>query len=128
MNQESNSSDNSASRIIALALVFSICYAVVRYHIVGMVLWKDFPFFILNKGISLGAFVLIGINFSVGPAKSLGLPVSDAWLNARRALGMTGFLLVLVHALMSFMLFSPAVFSKLFEVNGSLTGGPVLAC
>jgi hypothetical protein len=48
--------------------------------------------------------------------------VPDGWLNARKALGMTGFLLVLVHVLMSFMLFSPAVFGKFFEANGTLTG------
>jgi hypothetical protein len=34
---------------------------------------------------------------------------------------MTGFLLVLIHALMSFMLFSPAVYSQFFEMDGTLT-------
>jgi DMSO/TMAO reductase YedYZ heme-binding membrane subunit len=69
--------------------------------------WKDFPFFILNKGISLSAFILLTFNFSPGPLKNLGVNVD--WLNARRALGMTGFLLVLIHALMSFMLFKPSI-------------------
>lgn len=113
---------NASGAIIAVTMLIAIGYAVLRYHIFGGVPWKDFPFFILNKGISLGAFALITFNFSLGPAKSIGLPISDAWLNARKTLGMTGFLFVLVHALMSFMLFSPAIFSKLFETNGSLTG------
>ena len=34
---------------------------------------------------------------------------------------MTGFLLVLIHALMSFMLFTPDVYGKFFEPDGSLT-------
>ena len=68
------------------------------------------------------AFVLLTFNFALGPARNVGLPVPDGWLNARKALGMTGFLLVLVHVLMSFMLFSPAVFGKFFEANGTLTG------
>ncbi len=34
---------------------------------------------------------------------------------------MTGFLQVLIHALMSFMLFSPSVYGKFFEADGTLT-------
>ena len=119
MNSESRK--NSATSIIMMALVFGIAYAVVRYHIVGPVPWKDFPFFILNKGISLSAFVLLALNFGLGPLNNLGVKVSDGWLNARKALGMTGFLLVLIHALMSFMLFSPTVYGRFFEADGTLT-------
>ncbi len=60
-------------------------------------------------------------NFGLGPLNNLGVNVSQGWLNARKALGMTGFLLVLVHALMSFMMFSPAVYGRFFEANGTLT-------
>jgi hypothetical protein len=113
---------NAAKTIIAVILLLSIGYAVLRYHLAGGVPWKDFPLFILNKGLCLGAFVLLAFNFGLGPARNLGMPVSPAWLNARQALGMTGFLLVLIHALMSFMLFSPAVYGKFFEPDGTLTG------
>ncbi|MBW1885578.1 MAG: hypothetical protein JRG89_13080 [Deltaproteobacteria bacterium] len=113
---------SSASAIIAVTMSLAIGYAVLRYHIAGDVPWKDLPFFILNKGLGLGAFVLITLNFALGPARDLGLPVSQAWLNARKALGMSGFLFVLVHALISFMLFSPAVFGKFFDTDGTLTG------
>ena len=112
---------NSAGRIIAATCVLSLAYAVVRYHIAGPVPWKDFPFFILNKAISLSAFLLLTFNFAFGPLKNLGVSVPEGWLNARKAMGMTGFLLVLLHALMSFMLFSPAVYAKFFEPDGSLT-------
>lgn len=121
MNQQVNESKNSAGRIISVVLLFSIGYAIVRYHIAGPVPWKDFPFFILNKGISLAAFIMLTFNFGFGPLNNLGLKVPPGWLNARKALGMTGFLLVLVHALMSFMLFSPSVYAKFFEANGTLT-------
>ena len=112
---------NSAGRIIAVTCVLSLAYAVVRYHIAGPVPWKDFPFFILNKAISLSAFLLLTFNFAFGPLKNLGVSVPEGWLNARKALGMTGFLLALLHVLMSFMLFSPAVYAKFFESDGSLT-------
>ena len=112
---------NSAASIITIALIFGLAYAIVRYHIAGPVPWKDFPFFILNKGISLSAFLLLTLNFGLGPLNNLGIKVSEGWLNARKALGMTGFLLVLIHALMSFMLFSPSVYGKFFETDGTLT-------
>jgi hypothetical protein len=112
---------NSAGGIIASVLLFGLGYAVVRYHIAGPVPWKDLPFFILNKGISLSAFILLTLNFGFGPLNNLGVKVPEGWLNARKALGMTGFLLVLIHALMSFLLFSPAVYGKFFEANGTLT-------
>ncbi len=112
---------NSAGSIITIALIFGLAYAVVRYQVAGPVPWKDFPFFILNKGISLSAFILLTLNFGLGPLNNLGVKVSEGWLNARKALGMTGFLLVLIHALMSFMLFSPSVYGKFFEADGTLT-------
>jgi len=117
----SDAKTNSAALIITIALIFGLAYAIVRYHIVGPVPWKDFPFFILNKGISLSAFVLLTLNFGLGPLNNLGAKVPEGWLNARKALGMTGFLLVLIHALMSFMLFSPSVYGKFFEADGTLT-------
>lgn len=113
---------NAAGRIIAVTMSLAISYAVLRYHVVGDVPWKDFPFFILNKGLGFGALVLVTLNFALGPARNVGVPISPAWLNARKALGMTGFLFVLVHAFMSFLLLSPAVFQKFFDSNGTLTG------
>jgi len=121
MNQSVDGIKNSAGRIITLVILFSIAYAIIRYHLVGHVPWKDFPFFILNKGISLAAFILLTFNFGFGPLNNLGVKVPTSWLNARKALGMTGFLLALIHVLMSFMLFSPSVYGKFFESNGTLT-------
>ena len=118
---EQQETKNSAGLIISVILLFSIGYAIVRYHIAGPVPWKDFPFFILNKGISLAAFVMLTCNFGLGPLNNLGFKVPEGWLGARKALGMTGFLLVLIHALMSFMLFSPSVYAKFFAADGTLT-------
>lgn len=112
---------NSAGTIIAVTILLSMAYAVIRYHIVGPVPWKDLPLFIVNKGVSLAAFILLTLNFGLGPANNLGLRVPESWLAARKAVGMIGFLLVVIHAFMSFMLFSPAVYSKFFASDGSLT-------
>ncbi|MGI9201657.1 MAG: hypothetical protein ACR2QL_11395 [Woeseiaceae bacterium] len=119
-NQEAKTK-NAAGSMIAVVLLLSVAYAVIRYHLVGPVPWKDFPFFILNKGISLAAFVLLTLNFGLGPLNNIGVRIPVSWLNARKALGMTGFLLVVIHAFMSFMLFSPASYAKFFAADGSLT-------
>jgi hypothetical protein len=121
MNTDVSVNQNAAGKIIFLTLILSVAYAVLRYHILGPVPWSDFPFFILNKGISLAALVLLVLNFSLGPLKNMGIGVPGSWLAARKILGMTGFLLVLIHTLMSFMLFSPAIYSQFFEADGSLT-------
>jgi hypothetical protein len=102
-------------------LLLSIAYAVLRYHIVGPVPWDDFPLFIFNKGLCLAGFILLTLNFSLGPLRHLGVPISEGWLNSRKALGMGGFLLVLLHAFMSFLLFSPDIYGKFFDADGSLS-------
>lgn len=112
---------NSAASIITIVLIFGLVYAITRYHLVGPVPWKDFPMFILNKGISLSAFILLACNFGFGPLNNLGIKIPEGWLNARKSIGMTGFLLALIHALMSFMLFSPSVYGKFFVEDGTLT-------
>ena len=121
MNQQSDEQENLAGTIILVTLLLAVGYSILRYHIVGPVPWKDFPFFILNKGLCLGAFVLLSMNFALGPLNNLGVSVPAGWLNARKALGMTGFLLVLVHVLMSFLLFNSSVYSKFFRDDGTMT-------
>jgi len=121
MSLPENNKINFAPQIIGLTVVLSIAFAVVRYHLIGSVLWKDFPFFILNKGISLAAIILLIFNFVIGPLRNLGIKIPDGWLNSRRALGMTGFLLVLLHVIMSLILFNPAIYHKFFETDGTLT-------
>ena len=88
MNQPINERKSSAGLIITVVLLFSIGYAILRYHIVGPVPWKDFPFFILNKGISLAAFILLTCNFGFGPLKNLGIKIPAGWLSARKAMGL----------------------------------------
>lgn len=112
---------NRAGSIILWTFIFSLAYAISRYHLLGPVPWKEFPFFIMNKAISLCAFILLAFNFSLGPLNNLGIRVPESWLKARKALGMTAFLMVLTHAFISFMLFKVVNYKHFFEDNGTLT-------
>ena len=121
---------NAAATLIGFAITFGLAYAVIRYHVAGPVPLRDFPLFVLYKALSLSAFVLLFFNFSFGPLANLGLSVPARWLDARKAVGMTGFLLVLIHALLSFLLFTPAVYAKFFTPEGgptALAGWSMLA-
>lgn len=120
MTDDTTDQQNSAAMIIGITIALAIAYSILRYHLAGTVPWKDFPFFILNKGISLSAFILLTLNFGLGPLKNLGVSVPTGWLNARKSMGMTGFLLVLIHTLMSFLLFSSARYGQFFEIDGTL--------
>jgi len=107
--------------IIPLTLILSLGYSLLRYNILGPVPWKDFPFLIVNKGISLSSFILLSLNFSFGPLKNLGIKISKTLLNSRVALGISGFFLMIIHALMSLLLFKPTVYVKFFEADGTMT-------
>ncbi len=78
MNDNAEPGRNSAGRLIVVALLFGLAYAVLRYHVVGSVPWKDFPFIILNQGISLSAFVMLTCNFGFGPLNNLGVKVPES--------------------------------------------------
>ena len=122
MNSKDTASNGIGGRVISGTILASVAYAVLRYHIAGDVPWNEFSLFILNKGLCLAAFILLTFNFALGPAKNVGLPVPDSWLRARKAFGMSGFLLILIHALISFMLFSSPYYGKFFSADGTLTG------
>jgi len=119
--EETEKTNNPAWAIITWTFILSMGYAIVRYHVLGEVPWKDLPFFILNKGMSMSAFILLAFNFTFGPLKNLGAPIPDSWLRSRRIIGIVGFIQVFVHVIMSFMLFNPAVYAKYFEQNGTMT-------
>ena len=119
--EETDKVNSPARAIISWTFILSMSYAIIRYHVLGEVPWKDLPFFILNKGISMSALILLAFNFTFGPLKNLGSPIPNSWLRSRRIIGIIGFIQVFVHVIMSLMLFNPTVFAKYFEQNGTMT-------
>ncbi|GIR71565.1 MAG: hypothetical protein CM15mP74_28160 [Halieaceae bacterium] len=53
--------------------MLSLGYAVLRYHILGPVPWKDFPLYTSIKGCAGSVFSLLTLNFSLGPYKAFGV-------------------------------------------------------
>jgi DMSO/TMAO reductase YedYZ heme-binding membrane subunit len=111
---------NPAWKIIFWVSALSIVYAILRYHIAGSTPWKDFPFFILNKAISLSAFILLTFNFAFGPLKNLGVSISNGLMRSRRIIGIVAFIQVFIHMIMSLMIFKPQVLPRFFTEDGTM--------
>lgn len=119
--QESNMQNKTFTSFVILSFILSITYAIIRYNIIGPVPWKDLPLFILNKGVSLSSFILLTASFSIGPLTNLGIKIHLTLVNSRHAFGVTGFILAMIHMLISLILFNPVMYEKFFLENGSLS-------
>lgn len=111
-----------AVQIILVVFLFSLIYGLIRYHLFEAVPYKDFALFVFNKVLALSAFILLTLTFALGPAKALGADVPDAWLAARKEMGIVSFMLVLAHVLSSLLTFgSGAYYAKFFVADGSMS-------
>lgn len=113
--------NNLSYHVILIVALISISYTILRYHIVGITAWSQFPVYILNKGLSLTGFILLAINFSLGPLNNIGAGIGDRWLSIRPSLGVSSFLLIFTHLFLSLILLNPANYQKFFLENGALT-------
>ena len=119
---ESKTKQNNLSyQVILTVALISIAYTILRYHVVGNTPWSQFPVYILNKGLSLTGFILLAINFSLGPLNNIGAGISDRWLGIRPSLGVSSFLLIFTHLFLSLILLNPVNYQKFFLENGALT-------
>ncbi len=107
----------TASRIIAIVIIFCSVYAILRYNIFKGVEWTHFPLFIMNKILAFAGFVLLVLSMGLEPIyRKQGMQ----WFITRKFLGRTGMVLIVIHAIMSFLLFRPEVYSKFFAMDGTL--------
>tara|TARA_R110000868_G_scaffold78284_5_gene223609 strand:+ start:193 stop:852 length:660 start_codon:yes stop_codon:yes gene_type:complete len=115
------SEQSKYKKIIWGVFGISMGYAVLRYNVVGPVPWKDMPIFVLNKGVSLAAIILLAFSFSIRPLINLGLPYLNLGLESRKVLGISGLLLTIFHVLLSFLIFNPQYYPKFFEGDNTLS-------
>jgi DMSO/TMAO reductase YedYZ heme-binding membrane subunit len=107
----------TARRIIIFVIVFSALYAILRYHIFKGVEWSHFPLFIMNKILAFSGFILLVASLALEPVY---LKQGEAWFTTRKFLGRTGMVLIIIHILVSFLLFRPEVYDKFFTADGNL--------
>jgi hypothetical protein len=106
--------------IVTVTAFFSISYAILRYNIFGQVPWKDLPFFILNKAISLTAIILFTISSISSFLNKNKVQIAQKWIDSSAAIESISFSLIIIHVFISLMLFKAEIFMKFFEENGTL--------
>jgi len=107
----------TARRIIIIVILFSAVYAILRYHIFKGVEWSHFPLFIMNKILAFSGFILLVVSLALEPVYR---KQGAAWLTTRKFLGRTGMVLIIIHILVSFLLFRPEVYDKFFTADGTI--------
>lgn len=115
------SSEVAVGRWAGGAVAFCFGYAVLRYNVFKGVEWAHLPLYVANKALALSAVVLVAASYFLGGRATS--PQGDCVRRARSAkrLGLTGFSLAALHALMSMTLLSPVYFEKLHSADGKLT-------
>jgi len=107
----------TARRIIIIVIMFATVYAILRYHIFKGVEWSHFPLFIMNKILSFSGFILLVASLALEPVYR---KQGATWFSTRKFLGRTGMVLIIIHILVSFLLFRPEVYSKFFNADGTI--------
>lgn len=106
--------DPTALRTLTGALLLASLYACLRYLVLGDVHPGNWPLYVNNKAVSLAALALLALSYLSGKA---GRRAGNAVCQNERgkALGLMGFTLMAIHALMSLLLLSPSYYPKFFD-------------
>ncbi len=107
----------TASRIIIIVLILCAAYAILRYNIFKGVEWSHFPLFIMNKILAFSGFVLLVLSLALEP---LYRKQGPQWFVTRKFMGRTGMVLIIIHVIVSFLLFRPEIYGKFFGADGTL--------
>jgi len=106
--------------IVLIIFAVTLGYSIIRYNIVRNVPFENIPLFIANKAVALTATILIGLSFLLGPLSRFWPKMFTHHLYLRKYLGISGFAIAALHALMSLLLFSPAYYPKFFLPSGKM--------
>lgn len=108
--------------LLIVLIIFAVTfgYAFIRYNVVRNIPFENIPLFIANKAIALTAAILIGLSFLLGPLAKFWPKMFTSHLYLRKHLGVAGFTIAALHALMSLILFTPAYYPKFFLPSGKM--------
>lgn len=109
-----------ATVILLTTLTATLLYAILRYNIVRSVSFDHLPLFISNKAIALSATILIGLSFLLGPLARFFPDQFTPYLSLRKSLGVLGFGVASLHAILALILLKPAYYPRLFASDGQL--------
>lgn len=118
MNESKSVGWKKTLSILLTVLGLCVLYAFIRYNVVRNVPFENFPLFISNKAVAMAATILIGLSFLLGPLARFWPNVFAAHIYLRKHLGVSGFGLAALHAIMSLVLLNPANYSRFYTESG----------
>ncbi len=109
-------------RIALLSTVAGLAYAILRYHdaFFGVYPTDQLPLYVFNKALSVTALVMIVLAVGARALSRLPGRFTAGLLHERRAIGLTGLGLSLVHSAMSLAMLTPSYYCKLYQDNGRM--------
>ena len=106
--------------VVFIVFGLSVFYAIIRYNIVRNVPFDNLPLFIANKAVALSATILIGLSFLLGPLARFFPKAFVSQLYLRKHLGVIGFGVAALHAVMSLVLLNPSYYPRFYLEGGKL--------
>lgn len=110
-----------ATAISLIVFIATMLYAIVRYNVVRSVPIDNIPLYIFNKAVALSATILIGLSYLLGPLARFWPHQFTQHLYLRKHLGVFGFGIAALHAVISLILLTPAYYPRFFNADGKLT-------
>lgn len=111
---------STAVRWSSIIVVFFILYATLRYNVLRGVSWNSWPLYIGNKILAMAAVVILALSYLLGPLRRV-INFDTTLPHVRKYLGLLGYGLAGLHAIVSVLIFSPAYYPRLFLPEGKLT-------
>ncbi len=90
--------------VLGASLMISLGYTTIRHNLLGEVPWSLLPLYTLNKALAWSGLNLLAFTFLLRWIVKQGFLKTD-WLDSRKHLGKQAFNLLLLHALLTVMLF-----------------------
>jgi DMSO/TMAO reductase YedYZ heme-binding membrane subunit len=119
MSSTQHSDGRRTVTILAVCIFLStVGYTLLRYSYFKGVPLDHFPLYLLNKAVSWTAVLFIGWSFLIGILNAWNPQRFGLFLHQRRAIGLWGAGLALLHLLLSLPILNIAYFPKFYEANG----------
>ncbi len=118
--EERKSGWKNAFLVLVIVFLITFSYSILRYNVFKGEGIEHLPLYISNKAISLGATILIGISFLLGPLCRFSKKFVPK-LYLRKYIGILGFGVAAIHGIISLLIFNQAYYGKFFLESGKLT-------
>ncbi len=102
-------------KIFIIVFGLSLGYVYLRYVVVRSASLDHLPLYLSNKAFALTSAVLIGLSFILGPLARFWPKTYVPHLYLRKHLGVVGFGVAAIHALISLLIFTPAYYGRFFD-------------